>query len=408
MRIVVHDYAGHPGQVYLSRELARRGHDVLHLYAGSIETPRGQLLKRPIDPPTFDVEGIFHRKPFKKHTYVRRQLQEIEYGPLLVDRVMTFQPDVVLSGNTPLPPQGRLLRGCHESRTAFVFWVQDVYSLAVESGLRRKSALVAGIVGGIYRQLEKPQLRASDKVVLISEGFAPMVKRWGVADERIEVVPLWPPLEELPVLPKENGWSRQHGLDRTTNLIYAGTLGTKHNPETLIRLAERFHRRKEVRVIVISEGSGIRYLHKRKSETGYDNLVLMPYQPYDKLPQVFAAADVLLAVLDASAGEFSVPSKVLSHFCAERPQVAAVPMANRAARVIQESGGGFAIPVGDDDAFVGTVTRLVDDEDLKKEMGRRARQYAETQFDIRKIAARFETILQAACENARTSRLLCR
>ena len=40
MRIVVHDYAGHPNQVYLSRELARRGHQVLHLYAGSFETPR--------------------------------------------------------------------------------------------------------------------------------------------------------------------------------------------------------------------------------------------------------------------------------------------------------------------------------------------------------------------------------
>ena len=74
----------------------------------------------------------------------------------------------------------------------------------------------------------------------------------------------------------------------------------------------------------------------------------MPYQPYDQLPQVMGAADVLLALLEASAGEFSVPGKVLSHLCAQRPQVAAVPLVNRAAKVIQESGGGYAIPVGDD------------------------------------------------------------
>ncbi len=87
MRIVVHDYAGHPNEVYMSRELARRGHDVLHLYAGSIETPRGELVKTARDAPTFEVEGVFHTKPFLKHTYVRRQLQEIEYGRLLVKRI---------------------------------------------------------------------------------------------------------------------------------------------------------------------------------------------------------------------------------------------------------------------------------------------------------------------------------
>lgn len=41
MRLLVHDYSGHPHQVQLSRELAKRGHEVLHLYAGFLQTPRG-------------------------------------------------------------------------------------------------------------------------------------------------------------------------------------------------------------------------------------------------------------------------------------------------------------------------------------------------------------------------------
>ncbi len=402
MRIVVHDYAGHPGEVYMSRELARRGHDVLHLYAGSIETPRGELERTPSDPPTFEVEGVFLTKPFLKHTYVRRQLQEIEYGRLLVKRMAAFKPDVVLSGNTPLFPQGRLIRKCRQWGVGFVFWVMDVYGLAVDAALRGKVPIIGGLVGGHYIRLEKKLLRRSDKIVLISEGFAPTIESWGVPMRNVEVVPLWPPLDELPVLPKENGWSRQHGFDRTTNLIYAGTLGSKHNPETLVVLAERFRQQSDVRVIVISEGSGIRYLQKRKVEAGLENLVLMPYQPYGQLPQVLGAADVLLALLEASAGEFSVPGKVLSHLCAQRPQVAAVPMVNRAVKVIQESGGGYAIPVGDDQAFVDAVQRLVDDDNLRQEMGRRACAYAESEFDIRKIAARFEGILKSACHQHAT------
>jgi glycosyltransferase involved in cell wall biosynthesis len=398
MRIVVHDYAGHPNEVYMSRELARRGHDVLHLYAGSIETPRGELAKTPKDAPTFDVEGVFLPKKFLKHTYVRRQLQEIEYGRLLVDRVEKFKPDVVLSGNTPLFPQGRLIRKCQELGAAFVFWVEDVYSLAVDAGLRRKFPIVGGLVGGYYKRMEGKLLRRSDKVVAISEGFTPTIERWGVPKADIHVEPLWPPLDDLPVIAKDNPWSRRHGFDRTMNLMYAGTLGTKHNPETLVALTQRFRERPDVRVIVISEGTGIRHLQKRKNEIDLTNLVLMPYQPYEELPQVMGAADVLLGLLEAAAGEFSVPGKVLSHFCAARPQVAAVPLVNRAAKVIQESGGGYAIAVGEDAKFLDAVERLVNDNDLRQEMGHRAREYAETAFDIRKIGARFEQILQSAVE----------
>jgi len=42
MRLLIHDYAGHPFQVQLSRELARRNHEVLHLYAGYNVTPHGK------------------------------------------------------------------------------------------------------------------------------------------------------------------------------------------------------------------------------------------------------------------------------------------------------------------------------------------------------------------------------
>ena len=57
MRIIVHDYVGHPFQVQLSRELARRGHEVLHLYCSSFVTPRGELTRRDDDPPGFNCRG---------------------------------------------------------------------------------------------------------------------------------------------------------------------------------------------------------------------------------------------------------------------------------------------------------------------------------------------------------------
>ena len=50
MRISIVDYAGHPFQAQLSRKLAERGHDVLHLYFGQAITPRGMLTPTAEDP----------------------------------------------------------------------------------------------------------------------------------------------------------------------------------------------------------------------------------------------------------------------------------------------------------------------------------------------------------------------
>ena len=43
LRILVSDYSGHPFQVQLSRELARRGHEVIHSYSAGFQTPKGNL-----------------------------------------------------------------------------------------------------------------------------------------------------------------------------------------------------------------------------------------------------------------------------------------------------------------------------------------------------------------------------
>lgn len=80
LRIVVHDYSGHPFQVELSRALARRGHDVLHLHSAGFQTPKGPLANDSGDPPTFAVEGIDLGEPFRKYSYVRRLGQSAGTG----------------------------------------------------------------------------------------------------------------------------------------------------------------------------------------------------------------------------------------------------------------------------------------------------------------------------------------
>jgi colanic acid biosynthesis glycosyl transferase WcaI len=401
----LHDYTGHPPQVHVSRELARRGHTVLHAYATMFETPRGNLARQPGDPPGFDIVGVGIGGVFHKHSYLKRQFQEIKYGLALARVAAAFAPDIIIASNTPLFPLNSLRKLAHRRSAVFVFWMMDVYGLAVRDGLAKKLPILGGSVGRFYIAFEKYLVRRSDQVVVISEGFRDLLDQWGAPQERVDTLPLWAPLEDMPPRQKDNPWSRKHGLAWTTNIIYSGTLGLKHNPQHLVALAERLAPRGDARVLVISEGIGADFLREQKGRLQLTNLEIMPYQPFSDLPDVLGGADILLALLEPEAGVFSVPGKVLSHLCAGRPQVGLIPRENRATRVINESRGGIAIDARQPGDFVDAVVRLVESPEERSLLGRNARAYAEREFDIARIGEVFERIitkpLRAATPNAK-------
>src|SRR6185312_9421926 len=224
-RILVHDYAGHVAQVEVSRELARRGYQVLHLYAAGLETPRGALERRPGDPPTFDVQPVFFKGKFQKHNYVRRQIQEIEYGTPLTKAVLAFKPDIVLSANTPLIPQAQLQLACRRAKMPFIFWMTDIYCLAVQGGVREKLGWAGKAIVSFYRRLECFLVRHADGVIVITERFREILAGWRVERKDVRVIPVCAPFEEIKVGERDNAWAKANGFANTVNILYSGTLG---------------------------------------------------------------------------------------------------------------------------------------------------------------------------------------
>jgi glycosyltransferase involved in cell wall biosynthesis len=106
---------------------------------------------------------------------------------------------------------------------------------------------------------------------------------------------------------------------------------------------------------------------------------------------------VLLATLEADAGQFAVPSKILTYLCAGRPLLLAAPQANLAASVIQRSQGGMVVDPNNTAAWLEAAKRLCFNEELRAELAGNARRYAEETFDIKKIGSAFEETLIHAC-----------
>jgi glycosyltransferase involved in cell wall biosynthesis len=392
LRVVLHDYFGHAFPAQLARALAGRGHDVLHLHCRSFVTGKGRLERTDSDPPGLQFAAVDLGQPFAKYDVPRRLLHEWKTARALARLLREFRPEAVLSIG-PLVVQRDLLRTSHALGAGFVFWQQDVMSIAARRVLGRRSRLVGAAAERSVAELEGRLLRSSDAVVVISEDFLPQLRRWRVDASRAAVIENWAPLEELPALPRDNAWAHEHGLEGRTVFLYSGTLGFKHDPSLLLELA-RWAGKRGAFVVLVSEGPGADWLAARgRDEPG---LRMLPYQPHDRLAEVLASADVLVAVLEPEAGAFSVPSKILAYLCAARPLLTSLPDGNLAARVVARSGGGIVVPPRNVEAFLGAAESLLDDAERRAELSRHAREYAEKTFDIEGVAARFEEILERA------------
>lgn len=393
MKILINDYSGHPFQVQLSRELANRGHTVLHTYGAMVPTPRGAIKEKKNDPKNFNVKGVSIGEIFSRYTYFKRFKQERKFGRMMRRVIDRFSPDVVISANTPLEAQAIIQKKCLDDGIKFIFWLQDLLGVGIKNNVRKKLPVIWRAIGWYYISLEEHLLRKSNSVVIITADFYPVMKKARVKNENIYVIHNWAPLEEMPIFPKSNQWSVRHKLDEKFCFIYSGTLGMKHNPELLVKLALRLRNEHEIRLVIITEGLGAAYLKEKKAVYELDNLILMPFQTYENLPQVLASADILVAILEFDAGIFAVPSKVFTYMCAKKPLLLAVPSENLAARIVQESQAGIIVPPDEPEQFVEAAVRLEKDANLRRYFAGNGRAYAERTFDIQRIADRFEKII---------------
>jgi colanic acid biosynthesis glycosyl transferase WcaI len=395
-RILINDYCGHAFPVELSRELAGRGHDVLHVYSADDLSPRGDLLAGSNDPSTFLVEGLSLGEPFRKYSLFKRRQQERTYGELMCRRIDAFRPDVVIASNNPLEAQNRIATYCQDRAIPFVYWLQDIHSDAIKSILSQRSLALGAVIGTWYEWMEKRLLRNAAHIVAIAENFIPRLDTWKIPRAKVSVIENWAPKDKIHVTPSDNAWRRARRLTDKRVALYTGTIGLKHNPNLLLAAAEAFAAEADVQVVVVSEGKYADYLKEEAARRRLTNLTVLPFQPFESYGDVLASGDVLIAMIEPDAAFYSVPSKVLSYLCSGRPIVLAADKRNLAATILQRCGAGKVVDPRDAAGFVTAIRHYLCNAMLRHEAGALGRDYADKMFDVSVIADRFEQIFQKA------------
>jgi colanic acid biosynthesis glycosyl transferase WcaI len=271
-----------------------------------------------------------------------------------------------------------------------VIHVQDLQlDAARELGFLRQPLLLAGLTW-----LELHLFRQARAVTTISRSMATRLAAKGVPPARLQVLPNWADLDKVRPGPRLNALRRELGLTSEIVVLYAGNLGEKQGLEVILEAAALTRGKPSIRYLVAGEGAARDRIKLRAQDLGLDNLTFLPLQSNSRLPLLLAAADLHLVVQRQKAADLVMPSKLTNIMAAGRPFIATAGEGTELARVTSESRAGLVVPPEDGRALAQAVLGLAGDPGARKEMGVRARRYAEAFWDRERILRQWEELLR--------------
>lgn len=387
LKIIIHDYAGHPFQLELSHYLSNN-YEVYHFYFQNDHGPKADFERNNIQ--NLKVEGLGEKINYSKSNFLSRFFNDIKYGKIVETRINEIKPDIIISGNCPTLAQQIIKNAAKNNNSKFVMWVQDFYSIAVKTLLKKKFYIFAYPIYALFEYLEKKQLRTASKIIIISNAFRNKLKEWSIEQSKIHFIPNWGNLKSINFYKtKKLEFLKENNLDTEKfYLLYSGTLAMKHNPDIIIEIAKGAE---HINVIVAGIGSGFDNLKRRPKLP--KNLYLLPIQPFKKINEMLSSADVCLGILNDEASTFSVPSKILNYLCAGKAIILSAPKENLASKTIIESESGKVFQSNEIESMIKYINFLKENSQEREKIYLNARKFAENNFDIEKIGKNFKELI---------------
>jgi len=394
----------------LSADLKRAGHDVSVITtaphynrdeAAEVRQPLlsrwGGLLYRS------DYHGIpvLHvAMPRKTASVVRRLLAWMQFHVLSLAAALTYvrRVDVIISPSPPLTVGVVAWLLGLRYRAPFVYNVQELYpDIAIALGALRSRILIRILYG-----LERFVYRRARFITVIAIRMRERVVTKGIPADKVRVVPNFADVDDLVPLPKDNDFSRRHGLDSRFVVTYAGNMGPAQDLDSVIEAASLLRGHTSVRFLLVGEGSAYQRLSDRVSSLGLTNVVMLPHQSYDLVPQIYAASDLCLVPLAKDTGSDAVPSKVYRIMACERPVLACADAHSDLADFVTDTRGGIVVPPGGTQALASAIADAVARPDVLKEMGRAGRRRVLAGYSRAAVTAQYDALVAEALQAPRS------
>jgi colanic acid biosynthesis glycosyl transferase WcaI len=409
MHILIYSYNYDPEPIgiaplmtELAEGLVKRGHSV-RVITGMPNYPQRQIYD--------GYRGKWYVTEEKNGVTIQRSYLRIKSKPNLVDRLLLelsfvftsipqalngWRPDVILLTVPPLMVSlPAALLGCLYD-CPVVLNVQDILpEAAVRVGLIRNKWMIRAL-----ETLEKFAYRTADSISVIADGFVENLIKKGVSPSKIRCIPNWVDVNFIRPLPKENNaWKKANKLDDKFVVLYSGNIALTQGLETVVEAAACLRHIPEIVFAIAGESQALERLEKYCQTCGADNVVLLPLQPREQLPEMLAAADIGLIVQKSNVISFNMPSKIPLLLASGRAIIGSVPASGTAAKAIRKSGGGIVVKPELPEALAAAIMDLYTNSVKREMLGKKGREFAVERYSFEQAIEQYEQLFADAIAN---------
>ena len=325
----------------------------------------------------FDGKLTIHRIAMYREgkNSVIRALRYIFINIAFIMKGLKTKADVIFVQSTP-PTQG-MMAGIIGSlkKIPVVYNLQDIFpDSLVNSGMTSEGSLI----WKIGRKIEDFSYKHAKRIIVISEDFKNNILAKGVPEDKIIVVPNWADISKVyPIERRDNILIKRYKLNPNNFYItYCGNVGFTQNMDLLLDVAKDIQEDlPDVCFVIIGEGAEKERIQKKVKDEQIDNVIMLPFQPYDDIAHVFSLGDVGLIISKPGVGNNSVPSKTWSIMSAEKPVLASFDNNSELGLLIKKTNCGIVAEAGDKDELVYSIRKIVNSECERQQMARMAVEY---------------------------------
>ena len=227
-------------------------------------------------------------------------------------------------------------------------------------------------------RMESWVLRRFDSVSSISSRMVELLLKKGVQQSKTRYFPNWVDISH--VKPCSGNGKYRSELEIAADavvVLFSGSLGGKQGLMVIPKVAALLAERKDIVFVVC--GDGVMKPKLEDAAAGLSNVLFLPLQPFDRLGELLCMADIHLLPQSISAADLVLPSKLSGMLASGRPVIATCRAGTELDSVV--SSCGVVVPPQEAATLAKAICELADDPVTRAELGRRARAFAEVNFD---------------------------
>jgi len=271
-------------------------------------------------------------------------------------------------------------------------WILEIRDLWPESIITVDAIKQRSIIM-MLEKLESFLYLKADHIVSVTRSFKLHIEKKGVLPERISVVTNGADFDRFNPLHKHNVTAKAHHLENKFVVSYVGTHGMAHLLQIVLKAANLLKMEKQIIFLLVGDGAERDNLVKEKEVLGLENVLMLPQQPKEKIPEFLAASDACMILLKKSdLFKTVIPSKIFETMAMERPIILGVEGESK--EIIEKAKSGLCIEPENHQQLAEAVLRLYNNPELSESLGGNGRRFVKKNFDRDKLAETYLGILQ--------------